>query len=904
MSKTLVIIEAPNKKSKLSHILGDDYNIQASVGHIMDLDAKEMSIDLETFTPQYIICPDKHDVVKNLKKENSKCDNILIATDGDAEGCAIAWSIAQALKIDKPKRIIFNEITEKAIKNAIKNPVDIDMNLFHSQQARRMLDRVIGYLISPLLWKAMQGSKSAGRVQSVVTRLICEKEEEIDKFFENENQSSYFKTTANFNEKYNAILYTTKEQKDDEEDEEENAGENNDKNKEIKKSKKQANKLKIAKVKDADDMKYILKHIGKSEFFVKDVTEKESLRQPSAPFTTDSLIQTSHQKLGFTTQRTTSAAQNLYAAGYITYIRTDSPNISEVALKDIGKLVNKNYGVEYHRELQYLSKAKDAQCAHECIRPTDIKLEFLQEKDKCKGDEINLYKLIWKRTVASQMTPAKFKISTVEIDISKNDDYKFISEYESCIFDGFMRVYNDKLMKNGEDEGDENIGDNEEKNKKIKLPKKNDVLEISNVTSTQEYKKPPARYDDGTIIGKMKKLGIGRPSTYNSIIKKIQDVNYVVIKNNEGLEKESLILKLKKKEIEEEKKKITLGKDSKKCVPTEMGKAVTQFLLKYFPEIMDYKFTSDMEDKLDEIAEGKLKHTKMLKDFYKNFKPLINKINESVVGGLISLKDMKEIGIHPELKHKIYTMMAKFGPIVQMIDDNNKIINTAPIKEPLKIKTITVDDAVKLFEYPKVLGKSGRKIVKLYKGQYGFYLKYGDDNLSLKIDEEQAKNYTLELALERIEENKKKILWEGKDKVSVYTILEGPYGKFINVVPIKKTTRTKAKNFKLPENEDLTKLDVEKVIEFIKNSYSSRFKKNKTKEETKNGSKDKDKIKDKPKDKIKEKIENKIKKEVKEKTKPKKISKEEQNEMDDIFNIKKDKDIKKPKKKKIEKEKI
>jgi len=768
MSKTLIIIEAPNKREKLSKILGAEYNIQASVGHIMDLDPSCMSINLETFEPSYIICKDKHEVKNKLLRERDKCDNVIIATDGDSEGCAIAWSIAQVLGIENPKRMIFNEITEKAINKALNNLVDIDINLFHSQQARRMLDRIIGYIISPILWKAMQGSKSAGRVQSVVTRLICEKEAEITEFFEGENMgNSYFKTNCVFNKSHKGFLCENK-------------------------------KTDYAKIENKQETLTVLNNIITSKFTTNTISEKKSTRQPSPPFTTDSLIQAAHQKLGFTTQRTTQTAQKLYAAGYITYIRTDSPNISETAILEIGKFVVKNFGENYHREQQYESKSKNTQGAHECIRPTHVKNITIDDKQGITNDEISLYELIWKRTVASQMQAAIFNISILDVNISDDKKYKFVIEHEKCIFDGFLKLY----------------GEANEEN--INLPKVGELLNISNVISTEEYKKPPTRYDDASIVGKMKKIGIGRPSTYNSIVKKIQDSNYVCVKNNDGIEKNCSVLSIVNNTIEEKTKKIQLGKDANKCTPTEMGKVVTKFLLEHFPKIMDYKFTSDMEDMLDKIEEGTLDHKVMLKNFYGEFQGEISKLKDLLEDSesMAKLKNLQQIGVHPVLGHKLFTCVAKFGPIVQMFNSENKLINTAPIKEPLTLNNITIEDAVQLLKFPILLGKYERKNVKLMKGQFGYYLKIGDQNVGLKISDEEANNFTIEQAIAKIVENNSKFLWKRCDEKYNYCILNGPHGKFINITT-KKKTRSKGKNISFPEDIDINTLTFDKLMEII-----------------------------------------------------------------------------------------
>jgi DNA topoisomerase-1 len=947
--KYLVVVEAPNKVKKVSEYFNkadpkNEYVVQASVGHIMDLDPECMSIDFDTFTPQYVISKDKKDVVKKLQSEYKNCDDVLLASDSDAEGCAIAWSVAHVLKLKNPRRVLYQEISEKAIKEALKNPVPIDMDLFHNQQARRMLDRIIGYDVSPVVQEVLKGAKSAGRVQSVTVRLICEKEEEIEKFFDQE-QSSYFKTTSEFNKTYRAILYTSKEQEKIDDEEENDKNDNNDKKKkkkakttktskkgkkkdsddsedeeendseEEKKDEKKSSKLQPARVIGEAEMKKILNDINKSTFKVSDIYDKESKRSPPKPYTTDSLIQDAHRKLGFSTQRTTSAAQNLYAAGYITYIRTDSPNISESALEEIGKMVISEYGKKYHRQQQYKAKAANAQCAHECIRPIHIENKVINAKEKCGHDEMMLYKMIWRRTMASQMEQAIFQINTVEIDISKLEEYKFICEQETCTFDGFLAVYNPEK---NEDEEDEENNEGDKKDKKIKLPKKGDKMEIGDVLSTQEYKKPPARYDDGSIIGKMKKIGIGRPSTYNSIIKKIQEAKYIELMNNSGVEKKSITLKLVNGKIIEEEKTIVLGKDTKKCVPTKTGRLVNKFLIENFPEIMDYKFTAGMEKLLDKISEGKMSHVKMLSDFYKDFKPLVDDLKSKAKTGELSLNGTKELGIHPTLGYKIVTSEATYGNVVKLINDKNKVVNIAPIKGKFTPENITVADAVELFKFPRELGKHERVNVSLCNGHKGYYLKYSGNYLDIDINKEEAEKFTLEDAIEKIEEKNKKaeekkknLLWSGKDKAYNYSVIKAKYNECILAQPIKKSAKAKGTFYSLPKNTDINSLTVEKVCEIIKNSRQNKFKK-KDKEEQNNKDNKKDdkddkktdkadktvkKIEkaDKP-DKTVKKIEKDDKKpKPKAKALPKKSKKEVNEELDDIFELSKKKTAKKNK---------
>jgi DNA topoisomerase I len=899
MSKTLVIVEAPGKLAKFQKALGDDYIVKASVGHIWELPPEELSIDLDTFTPYYRITKEnkkkktsgKHDVVNELKKQYDKCDNVLLATDDDTEGAFIAWSLAQELKINNPQRIIFHDTTEKAVKGALLKPQNIDMNRVHSQETRRILDRIIGYKLSPLLWGCLEGAKSAGRVQSVVVRFIIERENEIIKFFEGENHS-FYKITGLFDDVYKAQLFTSKYQDEKLNDEDyDDVDENNNKQKKSLK-KDQPNeinsinsKFKIAKIIKENSARDILKKIGLSVFKVSDVINKNSTRNPSAPFTTDTIIQDAHRKLGFTTQRTTKALQNLYNAGHITYIRTDSTLLADDALKSIGKYIISEYGNQYHNQYQYIPKGGNIQGAHEAIRPTDIKIQIINIKDKCGNDEMILYSLIWKRTVVSQMSAAKFNIVNVEIDIDKLDDYKFIFSHEDIIFDGFLTVYNNI-------DKDDDLEDNLKN--KIIVPKKGKLMSISKTTATQEYKKPPCRFDDSSLIGRIKKLGIGRPSTYNSIIEKIINAEYITIKNNPGIKRDSITLKLLNNgTIKEDIKEIILGKDQKKCVPTEMGNKVTAFLLLHFPQIMDYKFTANMENELDEVANGNIKKNTMLKKFYDTFRPLIENISSNMKDIKISMKESKEIGIHPDSGFKIIGMNGKWGPYLELMN-GTKIINKAPIKEPLTLETITIQDAVKLFEFPIELGKHDKKEITLYKGEYGFYIKHGKSGkgISLNIDkndDKNAKKYTLNMAIEKIDEKKKQNLWEGKDENNNYLILEGPYGKYIKVQPIKKTK--KAFNCKIPENTDLDKINIEIMQNIIKKSYGSKFNK-----------KDDEKKKDISEKKIKKDIPEKIKKDISEKKIKKDIS--EKKIKKDISEKKIKKDIPEKKVKDISEKKI
>lgn len=830
----LVIVESPGKISKIQHILGDKYIVMACVGHIMDLDKKKMSINFEggSFQPIYSIIDGKENIVKKLKNAHKQSSDVLIATDEDREGEMIAWCLAEQLQLKNPKRIVFNSITKKELLDAVKNPKQIDSNLVDAQKMRRMLDRIIGYKLTPLLWKSMGShQQSTGRVQGVVVRRIVEQENKIKEFFSQESVS-YFKTSGEFtNDKTSLIahLYTSKEQECDElydGDENENCDDVGDKPK-----KKQKQKNIISKISDEKDTKKVMEKITKSEFKVSDIIEKESIRQPSPPFTTSTLQQEASRKFGFTTKRTMMSAQRLYEAGYITYMRTDSVNLSDEALKKIGDFVIDKYGEEYHRKMNYKSKIKNSQEAHEAIRPTDPKTLGVNENinSKISFDEIKLYTLIWKRAVASQMSSAKFKIMNIKIDISHLDDYYFVSTLEKNIFLGYLMVYNLKNDKNEVDEND-SIEDDTKVDSDMKAPKKGTVLNAKSVESIQEYKRPPIRFNEASLVRELEKLGIGRPSTYATTIDKIQNSNYVKKENVDGFEKESMIIKWngtikdKKLSLDIKTKNVFVGKEINKFIPSATGCLATTFLVKHFPDIMQYEFTADMENKIDDIAKGNIKSTQVLSNFWKKFDPLINDINNKIKTKEIVDEKSRELGKHPKTGDKIVATIAKYGAVVKMYKDESpdKCVY-APIKEPLKLETITLDEAIELFEFPKKLGRHENKIVMLNRGKYGYYITIGNIKTALKITNDEVDNFKLEDAINAIKEKTSNQLWKGEDSKNTYVILNGPYGKYINVKP-KKGKNIKSKNCKLPDDTDVEKLTVTKVCDIVSKSYTSKKK--------------------------------------------------------------------------------
>ena len=811
--KILVIVESPGKIKKIQSILGNNYIVTASVGHIIDLAAKTMSIDIEhDFKPKYENLEGKNKIINDLKKLAKSSSDILLATDEDREGEMIAWSLAYVLNISDAKRITFNSITEDEILKAVNNPRKIDFNLVDAQKSRRILDRIVGYEISPLLWKSIGQSLSAGRVQSVVVRIILDREREIQKFLKGDIKSE-FKFKAEFYKNIIAQLYQTKKTSKKEninDDEKDDSDIEDTTSEKISGIIIKGYKTDIYSEKNAREL---MIKIIESEFKISGKGDRLQIKNPSPPFTTSTLQQEAARKMGFTIKRTMMAAQNLYEAGHITYMRTDSINLSKEALKSIGEYIKSTYGTNYHNEKNYVGKTKNTQEAHESIRPTHIEKTGLSESGKIGSDETKLYTLIWKRAIASQMTQAKLNVATTQIYISKLKEYYFQSDISSIIFDGFLKVYN---IQNIEETNEDKIVSN--------IPNMGDKLKLTNLKTEQDYEKPSSRYNEASLVNKLdpKNLNIGRPSTYANIISKIQERGYVERKDNIGIEKDTLKLEwnVNDKKIKEENIKINLGKDNGKLSPTAIGALVTDFLVNYFPEIMDYKFTSNMEEKLDDIAEGKTKMLNILNDFYfKDFHPIIDKLSKEKVKFVD--KDKRNLGKDSNGFDVIATIR-RYGPVVMIEKEDGKPINTAPLKSPNTIESVTLEEALQILSYPKSLGKYGNKEIKLYKGKFGFYSKYGDYNVNLSsiTDEEDI---TLEKIIELINEKKSKNLWEGKDGKIYYTILDGQYGKYIKIEDKSKKS-SKPLNIKLPTDVEIKDLTLEKIHKIIEEGKINKFK--------------------------------------------------------------------------------
>lgn len=810
MSKTLVIVESPGKIAKIGQYLGSDYIVKASFGHVQDLDKSTLSIDVENnFKPFYKISPDKTKVVKELKGLAKDCSDIILAADGDREGEAIAFSLASVLGLKNPKRIIFHEITKPALTKAVQNPTTINYDMVHAQQARRLLDRLVGYQISPVLWKYMAyngTAQSAGRVQSVVVRIIIDKENEIAKSI----SEPYFKTTAEFEfqegedkVKLNSTL---------------NVGN------------------KLYQFESEGKAKQFMEMINKkTNFKVMSVDNKKSIRKPSAPFITSSLQQEASTKLHFSVKKTMDVAQKLYEAGLITYMRSDSPNISKEAIEEAKKYIVKTYGKEYSEPKNFESKSSNSQDAHECIRPTHMDQP---EPEKIDGDQAKLYGLIWKRAVASQMSNAQVNVQTIQIDglndkssiliFNKTQAY-FTSTLENIEFPGYLIVY-------------DNTPEDEEKTTGKLAIKAKDRLGMNKLKISEEYTKPPLRYNEAALVKYLEKNGIGRPSTYASIISKVIERQYVEIKNVEGVKKQSKQFELDSKfKMKESTKEVSIGKETKKLVPTHLGNQVNEFMMKYFEPIMDIEFTANFETYLDKIAEGKANWVTVLQNFYDLFHPIVEKLNDQAKDKVkkIGSSTDKLLGTN-NAGLEVYAGSGKYGPYVKIQDeDNTGKWKYAPLKD-IGLDDVTLDDALGLLEYPRTLGKVGNAIVTLNKGQYGLYLKCAGKNISIKDKDVDPSDIDIEFARELIEAGDPYALKTFKVKDKVLNIKNGEYGPYIQIV-----SGSKKQFVSIPSTYSIDKMNIDDVLKIIadKNGTSksgSKSTDSKTSSKTKSSKKSKE----------------------------------------------------------------
>ncbi len=757
MAKNLVIVESPAKAKTIEGYLGKDYVVKSSFGHVRDLAKKDKAIDIEhDFKPKYEISTDKKKIVTELKKLAKDAEMVWLATDEDREGEAISWHLKEALKLkaDNYKRITFNEITKSAVTNAIKNPRKIDDDLVDAQQARRILDRLVGFELSPVLWRKIKPSLSAGRVQSVAVRLIVEREKEIEAF----NSQSFFNVDADF---------------------------------QVEKSKLKAKLPKPFNKKE--EAKSFLEACKNYTFKVNDVTKKPAKKTPTAPFTTSTLQQEASLKLGFSVLRTMSVAQKLYEAGRITYMRTDSVNLSDTAIKGATNEIVSAYGKQYLQNRKFKTKSSNAQEAHEAIRPTD----FSKHSISGSADEEKLYALIWKRTIASQMSDAKLERTTIKIDAPLNNEFQ--AKGEIIKFDGFLKVYlESKLDEDDEDTAgllpDINVGDS---------------LNANEIKATERFTRPPARYVEASLVKKLEELGIGRPSTYAPTITTIQKRGYVERGENEGKQRAYEQLVFKNGTVKELKQKEKHGSNKGKLVPTDIGRVVTDFLIENFGNIMEYSFTASVEREFDEIAQGLKKWTEMLKKFYGPF----HKTVEETLEHSERASGERELGVDPKSGKKVIVRIGRFGPMVQIghADDDEKP-KFASLRKNQSITSITLEEALELFAFPKVLGEFEGKEVKVNIGRFGPYVQHNSKFVSISAKNgDDIDTITLERAIELIKEKREadaKALIKTFKEDDKMQLLNGRYGAYLKVG---------RKNYKLPKDVEPEKLSYEQCLEIMEN---------------------------------------------------------------------------------------
>ena len=751
MAKNLVIVESPAKAKTIEKFLGKDYQVESSFGHIADLPSKEIGVDVENdFKPKYQVSADKKALVKKLKDLSKKADMVWLASDEDREGEAIAWHLAEELKLDasKTKRIVFHEITKTAIQKAIENPRGIDYNLVNAQQARRVLDRLVGYELSPVLWKKVKGGLSAGRVQSVSVRLIVERERDIQNF---KAEASYSVVAEFTNEKGKAF-----------------------------KAKLPKN---FSTKQEAED--FLNKNLG-SSYKVADLETKPTKKSPAAPFTTSTLQQEAARKLYLPVGITMQIAQRLYEAGLITYMRTDSVNLSNEAMSAAQAEIESYYGKEFSKPRNYNTKAKGAQEAHEAIRPTDMSRHTIN----IDRDQARLYDLIWKRTIASQMSDAQLERTNVKID-ANNHNEQFVATGEVIKFEGFLKVYLE-----GHDD------DEEEQEGMLPAMQVNEKLINNYITATERFSRPPSRYTEASLVKKLEELGIGRPSTYAPTISTIINRNYVEKGTFEGQERNYTQLVLESGVVKSKALIENTGSDKGKLVPTDIGIIVNDFLVKNFDTILDYNFTAKVEQDFDEIAGGNEDWTKMMKDFYSHFHPKVKDVEENADRE----SGERVLGMHPQLNKPVSVRLGKFGPMAQIGDAEDEEKQFASLLPDQNIGTITLEEALTLFLLPKALGQYEGEEVEVNNGRFGPYVRFGKTFISLPKGEEPL-DVSLNRAIELIKEKQ-----QADAPIATYESLPvqkgvgrfGPFikwnGMFINV--------NKKYNF-----DNLSNADVQELIE-------------------------------------------------------------------------------------------
>lgn len=762
MSKKLLIVESPAKAKTIEKYLGENFTVKSSYGHIRDLDKGKNGVSADTdFEPSYVVSPEKEKVVRELKSAAKKVDEVWLATDEDREGEAISWHLCEVLGLDEKttKRIVFREITKSAIQEAVKVPRLVDKNVVDAQQARRILDRLVGFELSEILWRKVKNKLSAGRVQSVSVKLIVEKEREIQKF----KSTPFFRLNAIFD-----IL--------------------NSKGKPVQLKAELKNRFE-----SPEGALAFLEKCKGADYTVNDIAIKPLKRKPTAPFTTSTLQQEASRKLGFGVNRTMRTAQQLYEQGKITYMRTDSVTLSDTALNAIKEEIEKEYGSEYSKLRQYKNKKSNAQEAHEAIRPTAIN----NHESAGDIDMVKLYKLIWRRTIASQMSEAELEKTTVSIEVSTNKEAKLVAEGEVLKFDGFLKVY---LESTDEDEDEDAKG---------VLPPMSmgQKLNLNIMEATERFTRPPARYTEASLVKKLEELGIGRPSTYAPTISKIMEERrgYVTKESREGNDRSFSLFSLKNDQVNKEVKTEVTGKTSNRLYSSDLGMVVTDFLDKHFERVMDYSFTADVENELDGIAMGKKPWKSMLKDFYTPF----HKTVEDTLENAERAKGMRELGKDPETGLTVLVQMTRYGPAAQIgtreeVGEEGKP-KFASLKRTQSMETITYEEVMELFKLPKTLGEYKSKEVIIGAGRYGPYVKYDEKFISIPRAEDPMK-ITLERATELVEIKLKEDAPVASFKGEPVTQGKGRFGPFL-----------KYKTFfvNIPKRYDPDNLTQEEIFELI-----------------------------------------------------------------------------------------
>lgn len=762
MQKNLVIVESPAKAKTIEKFLGKDYKVLSSYGHIRDLKTKQFSIDIEhNYAPQYEIPADKKKLVSELKAESKNAEMVWLASDEDREGEAISWHLYEVLglKPENTRRIVFHEITKTAILHAIETPRSIDMNLVNAQQARRVLDRIVGFQLSPILWRKVKPALSAGRVQSVAVRLIVEREREIQDFV----SEAAYRVTANF------ILPDGKTI-----------------------LKAELNR----RLKTKEEAQAFLHACQNATFTIDDISKKPVRKSPAPPFTTSTLQQEAARKLGYSVSQTMMIAQRLYESGFITYMRTDSFNLSDLALGTAKEAILESYGEKYYKFRQYHTKSKGAQEAHEAIRPTYI------AKAEIDGtaQERKLYDLIRKRTIACQMADAELERTTISVDISGLKE-KFVATGEVVVFDGFLQVYH---------ESTDDDQEKEQGNTLLPIVHLQDALQLKEATATERFTQRPARYTEATLVRRLEELGIGRPSTYAPTIQTIQNREYVIKGDKEGTERAYSILTLNKKGIQESTKTEMVGADRNKLMPTDIGIVVNDFLMEYFQLVMDYNFTAKVEKEFDAIAEGEENWTKVIDNFYQVFHPVVEQTaairTEHKVGE-------RQLGIDPKSGKPVFVKIGRFGPVAQIGESNAEKDNEKPqfatLLKGQSIETITLEEALKLFELPRTVGEYEGKVVVAAIGRFGPFIRHDGKFVSIPKDKNPI-SITLEEAIELIQQKREKDenrFIKKFEEDPELEILNGRYGPYIAY---------KGKNYRIPKTgytpAEMTLADCMKLV--------------------------------------------------------------------------------------------